>query len=258
MATFNDQVRMLPGRLEVDAELPRNLREAGGQWLTSDQEKARLADYYAVLNRLTRKVPPLTSQSLSGVLKGMFLHAQGRTRLSDDPVAENRSLLTVLGVYLVGGNPARELGFTALVVKQPRLPKMRLTLHGRRDLAQHFGISAAIAAHAGSLLADVAGFGKEMNDSRGGSGFSFADLAADRAGNLLGRLATEDARQALRLQKQAGGLRSESDVIPDIGRLPEGLSEARLERDLGGVDGARFNALEREIERRLKTCRVYL
>src|SRR5262249_40587622 len=54
------------------------------------------------------------------------------------------------------------------------------TMHGRHDLAQHFWVSAALTALWGAKQAEAAGVLKEWLDSaEGGSGFSFADLAAD-------------------------------------------------------------------------------
>jgi uncharacterized protein YfiM (DUF2279 family) len=61
-------------------------------------------------------------------------------------------------------------------------------LLGRYDSAQHFVISAALAAWAGEPAANAIGVYKEIDDSRRGSGFSFADLAADRAGTRFGEV----------------------------------------------------------------------
>jgi uncharacterized protein YfiM (DUF2279 family) len=80
------------------------------------------------------------------------------------------------------------------IQRQPR--PLILTLQGRHDLAQHFAISAALAAWAGEPLANTIGLDKEVDDARGGSGFSFADLAADRAGTRFGELAVQPARLA--------------------------------------------------------------
>ena len=73
-------------------------------------------------------------------------------------------------------------------VETPRERAMRLsllgepTIHGRRDLAQHFFISAHLAAAMGATAAEAAGLSQGMLDAHGESGFSFADIAADRAG----------------------------------------------------------------------------
>ena len=56
------------------------------------------------------------------------------------------------------------------------------TLLGRRDLAQHFFVSGYLTATMGAEAANAAGVAKELVDANTTSGFSFADLAADRAG----------------------------------------------------------------------------
>ena len=48
-------------------------------------------------------------------------------------------------------------------------------------------MSAALTVAAGPQAAESAGILKEMLDSRGGSGFSFADLSADFAGIAFAR-----------------------------------------------------------------------
>ena len=83
----------------------------------------------------------------------------------------------------------------------PRAASRGLTMAGRGDLAQHFTVSAAVSAAAGAALADFIGLYKEIDDARRGSGFSFADLAADRAGTRLGQLATATEESARRLQR---------------------------------------------------------
>jgi hypothetical protein len=59
------------------------------------------------------------------------------------------------------------------------------TMHSRHDLLQHFVVSCALTALSGPQIAEAAGLLKEMSDAKGGSGFSFADLAADLAGISL-------------------------------------------------------------------------
>ena len=62
------------------------------------------------------------------------------------------------------------------------------TLAGRHDLKQHFFISAGLQAASDANIAFTIGEFKELLDSdKGGSGFSFDDLAADRAGLRLAK-----------------------------------------------------------------------
>jgi hypothetical protein len=75
-------------------------------------------------------------------------------------------------------------------------------------------------------LADAVGPWKELADARsGGSGFSFNDFAADRAGTRFGVLAVRDpARLQARL---AAGL-TDADLMPQVSDLPEYLPQSEF------------------------------
>ena len=101
-----------------------------------------------------------------------------------DPQAESRALIAVVAFYVNGK------GLAAIVPGAkdwPRPVAKTVTLNGRTDSPQHFTVSAALAAHAGGPLSDAIGLYKEVDDSRRGSGFSFNDIAADRAGTTVRR-----------------------------------------------------------------------
>ncbi len=74
-----------------------------------------------------------------------------------------------------------------------------MLLHGRHDLPRHFMGSAAIAVSGGGALSQAIGLFKEIDDSRGGSGFSFVDLLADRVGTRFGSLAVASRASARRI-----------------------------------------------------------
>jgi len=118
-------------------------------------------------------------------------------------------------------------------------------------LPKHFLVSAAIAAEAGSPLADAIGLYKEIDDSRGGSGFSFTDIAADRAGTRFGEITAQSGERARKLaQAAASGLR-EDNFMPAVSDLPEFLSAAEFERRYGGVDGPEYRRMMAEIKARI-------
>jgi hypothetical protein len=133
--------------------------------------------------------------------------------------------------------------------QQWRRPAARtVTLGGRSDWPLHYLISAAIAAESGSPLANAVGLYKEIADSQGGSGFSFNDLAADRAGTRFGERAV---RHAARLQSQLAGGIAESDLLPDISDLPEFLSAQQFRQRYGSVGSPAYKQLMSDIESRL-------
>ncbi len=99
------------------------------------------------------------------------------------------------------------------------------------------------------------GITKELMDSTpGGSGFSFVDLTADRAGTLLTVTATRDAASAAAFQARIrGGARIE-DFFPTIEDLPEGLTRDQFQKEYGGLGGAGTQEVVAEIRKRLATC----
>jgi uncharacterized protein YfiM (DUF2279 family) len=133
----------------------------------------------------------------------------------------------------------------------------KVTLNGRTDSPQHFTISAALAAHAGSPLADAIGLYKEVDDSRRGSGFSFNDLAADRAGTRFGELATRSPASARQLQQRAASGLREPDFMPHAADLPEYMPEAEFKRRFGGVGAPAYQGVMDDIERRVAACPLY-
>jgi hypothetical protein len=125
------------------------------------------------------------------------------------------------------------------------------TVRGRRDLTQHFVVSAGLTALVGPALAERAGIEKETADAKdvGGTGFSFADLAADAAGIefatwILSRPSV-DPNAVAKLKV--------NDLVGDLAGLDEGLSwEAMLAR-YGSTLDERFRRKMSDIKRDVKT-----
>ena len=162
--------------------------------------------------------------------------------------AECRAAIVVLAFYANG------TGLAAIVpgaAGWPRAAPRAVTLAGREDLARHFLVSAAIAAEAGSPLADAIGLYKEIEDSRGSSGFSFNDLAADRAGVRFGELASRSPERARRLAQALAAGVEERDFMPDVADLPEFVPEAEFRRRYGGIGGPEYERTMAAIETRI-------
>jgi hypothetical protein len=114
-----------------------------------------------------------------------------------------------------------------------------------------------MSAGGDSRFADAVGLFKEWQDSQGGSGFSFVDLAADRAGTRLGEQAVASPELARKVQQRlAEGLRDQ-DLLPPLLDLPEGLSERHFEERFGGIDGEPYLQMRAAIELRLDTLPLY-
>lgn len=212
--------------------------------LPSD-DVSRLREAQEMLATLLDTPPTGAQTPLLTVLQPL-LAAKGEDRRE-----RRRAGLLVLAAYLAGKDIAN-LAPQARAWRRPRAVELRL--RGRYDTAQHFVISAALAAWADQPVAEAIGMSKELDDARRGSGFSFADLAADRAGTRFGELV---ARNAERLDTALGGPLAESDLMPEQSGLPEYLREPEFRQRFGGPDKPEFQRLSEEIGRRLDALPLY-
>ncbi len=171
----------------------------------------------------------------------------------ESTVDENRALLVVLAAFATGKDPG---GILPEARNWPRLTPQRLLLQGREDLAQHFIVSAAIAATAGSAAADAIGLDKELGDSTSGSGFSFADLAADRAGTEFGKRFV-DPDHAVRLRNAFAARLGDEDIMPPVEGLPERLTDTEFKTVYGEVGSETYNAMLSNIESRITRMPLY-
>jgi hypothetical protein len=117
------------------------------------------------------------------------------------------------------------------------------TMRGRADLAQHFAVSCALTALVGPDGAETIGIAKELNDSRGSSGFSFVDLSADLAGVIF---ATHVGEEKIPLPKLAESFAVE-DYLPEGRGLREGLSWVEFQREYHSVQDEQFHRQRAEI-----------
>lgn len=128
------------------------------------------------------------------------------------------------------------------------------TLHGRRDLAQHFAVSAALTAAAGPEAAEGAGVLKELLDTRGGgSGFSFADLAADLAGVAFARRLLDQPGRLAGIEK--GFALADYTLSPKD--LPEGMTSAEFVKKYGSTKDERFRRMQTDIRKRIAALPGY-
>jgi hypothetical protein len=127
------------------------------------------------------------------------------------------------------------------------------TLRGRRDLCQHFVVSAALTALVGSGPAEAAGLAKELLDRDRASGFSFADLLADLAGIQLAQAA---AKHPPLLGRFRDGVNL-ADYMPPIAGLKEGLPSEKFAELFGDLNDPRFKAEMDGIRKRVAELPKY-
>ena len=174
-----------------------------------------------------------------------------------DAVLPNRAAILALGVILgeqkVARIARREVDLGRM--KEARALRKRIALRGRRDLSQHFWVSAALAVLSDDRRSMTVGIAKELMDATpGGSGFSFVDLTADRAGSLFTVAATRNAESARAMQLRIrSGVRI-AEFCPDMTGLPEGIPSDDFHSEYGGLGGAGNKRVVEDIQRRLATC----
>lgn len=225
-------------------ELLTRLERKSAELLIAPENQARMLAYAEQLDALLKHHPRDSTVPLASVVAPLFAHAQAS---GGDVAEENRAALTALAAYVSGISLPRLLKGDSPSIR--RAPRVLLSLHGRRDFAEHFMISAAITVNGSSRLANAIGLIKEEEDADKGSGFSFTDLAANRAGVRLGERATGTA--AARVQQRLAAARSDADLLPDFRDLPEFMPQAEFDRRFGPVGGPRYLQVIDHIDARL-------
>jgi hypothetical protein len=243
------QVRIMPDRLELAYRWHPELISRARDTLLTEPDRAGLHYYLDLLASLQAQDIGVRG-GLGELLAPLFSAALARSG-DGDPVLENTALLTVLGTWAARRDTSR------LAPNAPKPRPFRLRLGGRTDLAQHFLISAALAARGDSVLSDAVGMYKEISDGLRGSGFSFTDLAADRAGTRFGELASRSPADAQALQRLVAAGLSDQDILPPVDDLPEHLDWATFEQRYGSVDSPAFQVLAEDIEQRLDALPLY-
>lgn len=226
------------------------LERKGAEVLIGAEEKKRLLQYADFVRDTMARYPAKSEQPARELVAQVFSFAASR---GGDIALENRAALTAMGAYVSGISLRQLLEGRGRTTR--RAPSVLLVLHGRRDAVEHLLIAAAVSANAGSRLANALGLAKEEEDVVSGSGFSFTDLAYDRAGARLAELATGSAADATR--QRLAGLKKDTDITPVFSDLPEFMAQAVFVRRFEKVGSPAYLRQIGEIERRLAAHPLY-
>ena len=213
--------------------------------------RRRISAYSNMLSIVSRSITE-TKPSLSTLMHHMFTFAIDRSK-TNNPVEENRALLITLGAHMLGKNIPKLLGDQSA----DPIPSRSYYLHERNDLSKHFLISSALTAMANPTIAQTIGLNKEIDDSAGGSGFSFADLAADRAGVSMANIALSSKVRARNLQLLLSQIQNESDFMPGIDSLQEGMQDIDFKQAFKHTDSAEYNMVIDIIDHRIAQCELH-
>lgn len=243
-------VKMSPNELSIFYRWEGGVSDEVRAAVVDKDERERLLRYQSLLAANSRQYGAVVP--LAEVLPPLVRLASKRS-VDGEVAAENRALILVTTFYVLGISLERVLPEAA---GWPRPARQTVTIDGRDDFAKHFMVSASIAAYADTALADAIGLYKEVEDSRSGSGFSFNDIAADRAGTRFGERAVSDESSAQQLQRRVAAGLKDSDLMPIWSDLPEFMSEAEFKRRFGGIDAPAYRGMMKKIEQRVAALRV--
>ena len=127
------------------------------------------------------------------------------------------------------------------------------TMRGRADLAKHFFVSAHLVPILGSQKARAAGLLKEMADSHGGSGFSFVDMTANRAGIVFAHAVLNGQLPLDRIAREF----TVDAVLPTLEDLQEDMQAPEFAENFGGLTDARLQGELSKIELRVGALPFY-
>lgn len=197
--------------------------------------------YQQKITEIIEQHDPKWRLSLAELLKPVFELAYQRATLAT-AIQENRSAILAINDY----------------VNSMENPQYAAFLYKRSDLAQHFMGTAALTASTNSRVANALGEVKELSDAQaGGSGFSFIDLAADKAGSRFGELAVSSPENARHLQQFVAQIKDYSDFMPDPRDLPEHMSETEFKRIFESTQSPAYLTLSAHIDARIAMMPLY-
>ena len=171
-------------------------------------------------------------------------------------VEQNRAAILAVGIAAGHQRIADLVGLDdPVLIQEAAAVAQGATLDDREDWPRHFALSAALAVLEQSFVSDAGGLMKEQMDALGrGSGFSFGDLAADRAGVRFAEAATHSEKSARATQARLQKGYSSAEFFPVSVHFPENLTVEEFRRNYDAVGSQKFRAQEQEIEQELDSC----
>ncbi len=219
--------------------------------LTANADYQSLIFYQQKINQIVIQHNPRYRLSLADILQPLFLAAYQRSTV-ETAIRENRALLIATSSYV---NKAELKNYFPIYLSTAKY--YPVYLYKRVDLAKHFVGSAALAATGAVSLTQMLGQEKELSDLKTRSGFSFTDLAADRAGLKLGQTATETPKSARNLQKAMHNIKDYRAFMPEVRDLPENLTAQVFKRFYGSIYSQKYQNMLKLIDQRIAQLPVY-
>jgi len=183
--------------------------------------------------------------SLAELFQPLFKIALQRSTLHN-AIQDNKRILIVVSRY----------------VNQHSIPFYRsqsapVFAYQRTDIVKHFINSALLTIASNKKVAYLIGEKKELSDAQQGSGFSFIDLASNKAGIVFGIRATINPQSARQIQRKMAVIKNYRTFMPEILDLPEKLSKANFEQQFESVHSPQYQAMLKKIDARIAALPIY-
>lgn len=218
--------------------------------------RIKIAYYLRVLDSLPLSIQSNKDTSLSYYLHELMIEAKlmSATFEQDDGVSaalENEAAIMALAIYAGHRRFSNIVGDLSFAVTPIPSARQKPVLANREDLSLHFIFSAAIKLLSEQGISIAVGEFKELMDrGKGGSGYSFVDLAADMAGANFAALAVQ-AETAQTIQNLLSSNADEMMFFPSIVGLVEGMSKAQFKQKYSDIESKAYDEVISEIEMRL-------
>lgn len=212
-------------------------------------DRAAVLQIYCALADRQREKP---SNDFAEQVRRVFSFDSANASRADS----NRAAFVALAMLAVDERVGDFARLTPADLGKCRIPIVETSIYGRRDWPKHWALSAAIAVGAGTQLSEAAGEWKELADSLARqsqfaigdpTGFSMADLAADRAGFRTARAAWQ-SESADRMAAALAHATNEELLPAELIRREEAVGNALFVRRYGGLDDPRFKQRVKEID----------
>jgi hypothetical protein len=247
------EMKPLAGLLARLGEIKNDFSVGRDDWLSQ-----RTAFYIRFLARTSVNnfdIATNTEPSLSIYLAAVMREAMRSGTAA--PERENEAALLALTIFAGHHRFANFVGSVHTENDKVPRPPYPTRLAMRKDLSQHFIISAGLKLISEKQLTAAIGEFKELMDRvLGGSGYSFVDLAADMAGMRLAQAAI-DPSQAARVQRVLASTAGEDLFFPLTHDLPEGIDKAEFNLQFEYVNSPQYLQMLEQIQLRLERLPLY-
>lgn len=236
------------------ADLLAELKSRPTQLDEDSEQFRRLTTHY--LTFLGQQPRPAPEDATLTYLRALFGHVAQQSQ-GEDAALHNQAATMAMAIFAGSQHFSRFIGGVEQPVLANAKSPLPLQFANRHDLFLHFIFSAAIEILSDHQVTYAIGEFKELMDrNMSGSGFSFADLAADLTGSKFARcLASPD--YATELQQRLPVLFNEQALFPRIDDLPEGMHEDEFQQKIGGVDSPVYRQLTEQIQQRIDALLLF-